>query len=426
MSTEFGTTSVNEATIPRRKVFLYCLAIVSVVTAVIHFAVAGEHFQEYWAFGVFMLVTAWLQLTWAVMAVTKPSRLLLWGGAFLNTGIVAVYIVTRTVGDVIGPTPHDVEPFGFGDGLCTVLEGLAVVGCAWLLVSKSDQPVGRHSLFVASATTGALAAILLSVALVDGGSEMVMGMGDSSVAGAITTASSTSAHHAAGSAMTMSMSGAAKSSSKFATSSPAGNIAMPNSSMQMAAGMKMASSAPCTATPTAKQRAAAVSLVNRSWAGAKKYQSLAVAKAAGYVPITPVGKPVVHYINPTYLGYVLHGAPVLNTKEPQSLVYANTPKGAVLAASMYITSPFGGTTPRPGGCLTQWHIHTNLCLNGIFVQGIKTQSSTCPAGSANTVTPPMMHVWYVPIPGGPTAIDAPDAQVVRAAERVAAPANAVA
>jgi hypothetical protein len=44
--------------------------------------------------------------------------------------------------------------------------------------------------------------------------------------------------------------------------------------------------------------------------------------------------------------------------------------------------------------------------------------SACPAGSANNVTPPMMHVWFVPIPGGPTAIDASDAQVVRAAERV--------
>jgi hypothetical protein len=51
---------------------------------------------------------------------------------------------------------------------------------------------------------------------------------------------------------------------------------------------------------------------------------------------------------------------------------------------------------------------------------------TCPAGSQNHVTPPMMHVWFVPIPGGPTAIDAPDAQVVRAAERVASPANGTA
>lgn len=57
----------DEPTVPGGRVVWYCLAILSVATAVIHFAVAGEHFQEYWLFGVFMLVTAWLQLTWAVL-----------------------------------------------------------------------------------------------------------------------------------------------------------------------------------------------------------------------------------------------------------------------------------------------------------------------------------------------------------------------
>ena len=42
------------------------------------------------------------------------------------------------------------------------------------------------------------------------------------------------------------------------------------------------------------------------------------------------------------------------------------------------------------------------------------------------MTPPMTHIWFVPIPGGPTAIDASSQQVVQAAERVAAPANGTA
>ncbi len=118
---------------------------------------------------------------------------------------------------------------------------------------------------------------------------------------------------------------------------------------------------------------------------------------------------------------------MLDTSQPQSLVYANTPKGAVLVAAMYITTP-RGATPQPGGCLTQWHVHTNLCLRaGLGVAGgIGAGRLACPAGSRNRVTPAMMHVWFVPIPGGPTAIDAPDAQVVRAAEQVAAPHNGTA
>jgi hypothetical protein len=196
---------------------------------------------------------------------------------------------------------------------------------------------------------------------------------------------------------------------------------MPDANMQMEPGMQMASSTSCTAAPTKAQERAAVSLVDESWQGASKYQSLAVAQAAGYRPITPTGRPVVHYLNPAYYRATVTGGPVLNPTEPQSLVYANTPNGAVLAAAMYISSPAQGTTPQPGGCLTQWHVHTNLCLSGVAVVG--TTRAACPAGSANRVTPPMLHVWFVPIPGGPTAVDAPNPQVVQAAEKVTSPAN---
>lgn len=227
----------------------------------------------------------------------------------------------------------------------------------------------------------------------------------------------------------MQMPGAAAASVRLANNTHAGDITMPDANMQMMPGMRMASAVACTAAPTAAQQRAAVSFVNASWAGAEKYQRLAAAKAAGYVPITPTGQLVVHYLNPAYYRATLDGTTVLNTAEPQSLVYANTPKGAVLVAAMYITSR-GGPTPQPGGCLTQWHVHTNLCLSSsLGVTGVTRpghSAATCPAGSQNRVTPPMMHVWFVPIPGGPTAIDASNQQVVRAAERVAGPGNGTA
>jgi hypothetical protein len=193
---------------------------------------------------------------------------------------------------------------------------------------------------------------------------------------------------------------------------------MPNPGMQMAPGMRMAGAAMCSALPTTAQQTAAVRLVDASWRDARRFRNLAVAQTAGYVPITPAGLPVVHYLN--YQSYLatMRGGPVLDTAKPQSLVYANTPKGAVLVAAMYIAPP-DRMTPRPGGCLTQWHVHTNLCQTGLgVVVGIVTAADhACPAGSTNRVTPPMMHVWFVPVPGGPTAIDASDAQIVRAAEQ---------
>ena len=154
----------------------------SVATAVIHFAVAGSHFQEYWLFGVFMLAVGWLQLLWAVGAVVRPSSSLLAGGALLNAAIIAVYVVTRTMGDIVGPTPHATEPFGFGDGLCTVLEAVIAAGCVWLLAARADQPVRHAGLIGATAATGGVTAVLLSAALVAGGPEMVMSVSASASA----------------------------------------------------------------------------------------------------------------------------------------------------------------------------------------------------------------------------------------------------
>ncbi|HEY2241881.1 MAG TPA: hypothetical protein VGI21_23970 [Streptosporangiaceae bacterium] len=391
-------------TVPLNRVLLSCLAVLSVATAVIHFAVSGEHFQEYWLFGVFMLAVAWLQLLWAALAVARPSRLLLWTGIVLNAGVIIVYIVTRTAGDVIGPTPNDVEPAGFGDLLCTVLEAVIMAGCAWLGTARTGRQAARRQvprgrLLAVPSVTAALIAVLLSVALVDGGPEMVM-----------TAASGPSMSGS-------SMPGAP--SVKLATTTPAGDITMPDTTMSMP-GMRMASSKPCDAAPTTAQQQAAVKFVDSSWQDAKKYQSLAAAQAAGYVPITPSGARVVHYVNRAFYLATVRGGPVLDLADPQSLVYANTSHGAVLVAAMYITAP-DGPTPQPGGCLTQWHVHTNLCLAAGRVVGVTGQrSATCPAGSSNRVTPAMMHVWYVPIPGGPTAIDATNAQVVQAAEQVSA------
>lgn len=394
------------ATVPLDRVLLRCLAVLGVATAVIHFAVAGAHFQEYWLFGLFMLVVAWLQLLWSILAAVRPSRLVLGAGIVLNAGVVIVYVVTRTVGDVVGPTPNAVEPVGFGDLLCTVLEAVVAVACAWLLVRGTGRQVARPRLAAAPALTAVVTAVLLSVALVDGGPEMVMNMSAASASpGAMSSGSMSSG-----------------SPVRLATSTPAGDITMPDTSMTMA-GMRMASSTPCDDQPSPAQQQAAVNFVDTSWQDAKKYQSLAAARAAGYVPLTPSGAQVVHYINPAYYRATVHGRPVLDLADPQSLVYANTPHGAVLVAAMFIASP-GGPAPQPGGCLTQWHVHTNLCLGHGRVAGVVSATSgICPAGTVNRVTQPMIHVWFVPIPGGPTAIDAPNGQIVQAAEQVSSPSN---
>jgi len=198
------------------------------------------------------------------------------------------------------------------------------------------------------------------------------------------------------------------------TTSPAGPVTWPVDMTAMAAGMEMATPN-CTAEPTVAQQKAAVNLVDQTVARAAPYKSLAAAKAAGYVPVTRPGQKVVHYINPS----IYRQGAVLNPNNIPVLVYVNTSHGAVLSAAMYLTpqSSAGVRPPQPGGCLTQWHIHTDLCFSTGRVVG-NNNAGACSAGSINQTTHPMMHVWLTSVSGGPLAPDPPAVDQVVAANQM--------
>jgi hypothetical protein len=167
----------------------------------------------------------------------------------------------------------------------------------------------------------------------------------------------------------------------------------------------------CSAAPTGAQTEAAMQLVQTTSSAVAKYKDLNVAKAAGYVAITDPRYPVVHYLNYSYM----RSKYVLDPNHVQSLVYAFTPYGPVLVAAMYLMPSVGDQGPMPGGCLTQWHAHTNLCMGGPTgtISGFQTDGA-CPTGENALETPVMLHVWQVPVPGGPLTMDPTDQQVVEA------------
>jgi hypothetical protein len=168
----------------------------------------------------------------------------------------------------------------------------------------------------------------------------------------------------------------------------------------------------CTTAPTGAQTEAAMGLVQSTSSAVAKYKDLSAAVAAGYAPITDTRYPVVHYLNFSYM----RGKDVMDPNHVQSLVYAFTPYGPVLVAAMYLMPSVGDPGPMPGGCLTQWHAHTNLCTGGPsgLISGFQT-SGVCPTGENPLRTPEMLHVWQVPVPGGPLTMDPTDQQVVEAA-----------
>jgi hypothetical protein len=110
---------------------------------------------------------------------------------------------------------------------------------------------------------------------------------------------------------------------------------------------------------------------------------------------------------------------VMDPRHPQGLVYANTRHGPVLIGAMFQMRELGVFGPDPGGPLTAWHEHVNICftpLGGVEFS-LLTPFGVCPLGAIDISAPPMLHVWIVDNPrGGPFAVDI-DPDVVKSIDR---------
>ena len=96
----------------------------------------------------------------------------------------------------------------------------------------------------------------------------------------------------------------------------------------------------------------------------------------------------------------------MDPRRPQGLVYANTRRGPVLLGAMFQMQHIDKFGPDPGGPLTAWHQHENICFTPIgFEFSLMSPFATCPFGSINLSASPMLHVWIVDNPGGPFAVD---------------------
>jgi hypothetical protein len=137
------------------------VALLSAGAAAIHFAAAGSHFREWWGFGVFFVASGVAQLAWALLAVKSPSRAVWWVGAVGNAAIVLLWILTRTVGTLVGPDAHTPEPVGVPDAVACGFE-LAIVLVA-LLCANARRSNQKLAWSVGGITFALTALALLSV-----------------------------------------------------------------------------------------------------------------------------------------------------------------------------------------------------------------------------------------------------------------------
>jgi len=161
--------------------------------------------------------------------------------------------------------------------------------------------------------------------------------------------------------------------------------------------------------PTAEQAAAAQMLYDETAAAIAPYRDWHNAWAAGYRPGGSQAMPSTHWMNQRYVdaGYVM------DPRHPQGLVYANSKRGPVLLGAMFQMKRLGQFGPDPGGPLTAWHQHQNICFTPFGLEfSLMTPTSTCPLGAIDISAPAMLHVWIVDNPGGKFAVDI-DAKVVK-------------
>lgn len=140
-----------------------CVALLSMVASLVHFAVIDQHLEEYWLYGSFFVVVAVSQIGWSILVAARPSVAILLLGAIGNGFVSAVWVVTRTVGALIGPDATDPARAGFGDIASTLLQAAIVAGSLGIILGGRARRLPRTQAGDTAVAVIALAATAISL-----------------------------------------------------------------------------------------------------------------------------------------------------------------------------------------------------------------------------------------------------------------------
>lgn len=133
---------------PAEKLLLRA-CVLSLVAGLIHGIVTPDHFAEWWGYGLFFILAAFVQAGYGAIPLFRrmvegegiltgwaPSkvRAFVWIGILGNAATILLWLVTRTVGiPLLGPEAGVVEDVGFWDSLSKLVEVALVVALVLLL-----------------------------------------------------------------------------------------------------------------------------------------------------------------------------------------------------------------------------------------------------------------------------------------------------
>jgi hypothetical protein len=119
----------------------------SAAAAGVHAAAGPVHFRVGLLVGAFFVLSALAQLAWTMALLLRgPDRTLLWLGLVGNAAVIALWVVTRTVGLPFSTALglEGVEPVGSWDVAASAWEAV-VVGCCAVVLSGSWNRSGEFA-----------------------------------------------------------------------------------------------------------------------------------------------------------------------------------------------------------------------------------------------------------------------------------------
>ena len=144
-------------------------AIASLGAAVIHFAVAPTHWQEWMPSGLFFVSLALCQLIWARMVLTRPTTPVLAAGIMLNVGAIVLWAMSRTAGAPVGPHSGVPELVQAADLCALLLQIYVVMGAGWVWHrGRHGQPIAAFANAVVLLGAVAVVALASTVGVASG------------------------------------------------------------------------------------------------------------------------------------------------------------------------------------------------------------------------------------------------------------------